>query len=225
MGSKIKNGIVVLTILLIPLLAHSVKTGVFDILNLSTEQSTPSTPTQGVKIYPKSDNDLYFIGDGGTEENISRKTLQSIFAGDYEDTTPVATTWILPSSSFTVAITAGTWNFNFKCLLEVIGSGMTIGNQILVHWIISNSLTPGSGQIGEPYFNHHYAKSSTTFNHDTIDWTNDKEHVATGSEDIFVHIRYSNFSGTPTITNSGCRSNTDHSGSGTEPILTAIRVQ
>jgi hypothetical protein len=148
--------------------------------------------------------------------------VETVLAADFFDTSPVNAAWEQPNSSFSIALQPGEYDITLQGMFGVNSSTSTVGNQISIEAAFATSSTPGSGLI-QIFTSHTGAYATNNF---TWQWFTPtlKGYVVTSPTTIYVHLRYRNFSGTPTINTFGFRSDSG-SGSGTDPILSARRIK
>ncbi len=148
---------------------------------------------------------------------------KSIRTTDYNQASPTINTWYVPDTSWKLTLTEGTWKVNVKGYM-LNATTCSTGNQIVARVALSTSTTPGSEIIGSDYGMHNACFSTNIFTSQSFDYT-PEETVTVGAgatKDIYVHMRYTGWSGTPTVSALTLYA---ASGSGFDPVITAEKVE
>lgn len=178
-----------------------------------------NTTGNALKVYNGTSWDDIGASTGGGIEEVD----SMIYTSDYTASSPTIGNWYIPSSTFKVTVPSnGDYRVNLKAMMEAITSSATPGNQVLLEFAFSKSSTAGNSIIGQIFRTHAYHHNSSQYLYSTINWTSNT-FAGVAGEEIFVHLRISAFSGSPSYSALKLRSESG-TGAAIDPILTLTRV-
>lgn len=114
-----------------------------------------------------------------------------------------AGTWYSPDTSFTIQLTAGTWQIELQGSVGAPSNTAAAGTQITIETALATNTTAGSGQI-QSFRTHHFCYAVNNISYERVSQVFAPVTIAS-TTDYYIHVRYNNFSGSPTINDLGYR--------------------
>lgn len=151
----------------------------------------------------------------------NQEIIKTVLAGNFSMSSPTAGIWQNPNTAFSIVIQPGTYSLKVKGLYGSAANSAGASNQINNELAFATSPTAGSGLIGPTYTSHLHAYASNNWSWDFVNYEIE-EYTCTVQTTIYVHLRYRGFSGSPSFTDLGLRSESG-SGNGFDPMLIAER--
>lgn len=159
--------------------------------------------------------------DGTDWVPFTPEKIETVLNSDFTVSNPTGGTQYQPNSALRVDLDEGVYNLSLQALYGALSVTAVIGNQVTVDVAFSTSPTPGVDQF-EIFSGHSHCYSGNNLSYTLLNLKKTR-YVVTTPVSVYVHISYRDFSGSPTITSYGFRSESG-SGNGLDPILTAERV-
>ncbi len=141
---------------------------------------------------------------------------------DVSQVNPVVGTWYLPGLGLSIPLSFGTYELGLVGLLEMTASTSVIGNEALVSLAFSTTTDVGRGILWEEVLS--FKATTITGGYVSVPFSIRTPAIELpGNTKIYVHMRYRNLSGTPTVTLIRLRSNTASS-PGKDPVIFARSI-
>lgn len=175
-------------------------------------------------ITSRDESAVFYLDSTGVKVDSSHLTgfKEIELAADFTASSPVNGTWQSPNPALSVTVQPGTWNLNLQAMAGVLSATCSAGDQINFEVSFATSSTAGTGifKTFTTHFNS-YASNNFSYSFDNYIYEN---YSVTSETTVYVHIRWRSFSGSPTITTLGFRSDSG-TGNGYDPLLVAKRIK